>query len=121
MAVGKTNAQSVAAHASSHASNGTDPITPASIGAASILKFTNVSVATNAWASDSTYTDFGYRASIALTGVTANMMPDVVFDVEDTMEGNFAPVATSYAGGIYIYAAEIPDSSITIKTIVVLG
>ena len=37
MAIGKTNAQSnsLEAHASTHASNGNDPITPSSIGAAS--------------------------------------------------------------------------------------
>lgn len=135
MALGKTNAQDIAS--TSPAFTGTPTAPTATTGtnttqiattafvnssiSAAIKKFTNITVATTSWASDSTYTDFGYRASVPLTGVTASMMPDVVFDVEDGLSGNYAPVATSYAGGVYIYAADVPDSNITIPTIVVLG
>ena len=81
------------------------------------LTFTNKSVAASAFASNSTYADFPYRAAVALTGVTAAMIPEVFFGLTDAMSGNFAPVAESYAGGIYIYAAAKPSATVTIPTI----
>ena len=81
------------------------------------LTFTNKSVAASAFVSNSTYSDFPYRAAVALTGVTAAMVPEVFFGLTDAMSGNFAPVAESYAGGIYIYAAAKPSAAITIPTI----
>lgn len=68
------------------------------------LRFTNVSVAASAFENDSTYPDYPKRASVSLTGATAQMRPDVCLSVADAISGNFAPVAESYAGGIYIYA-----------------
>ena len=124
----------IAAHASTHATDGSDPITPASIGAASAnhthtpasigaqvarLTFTSKSVATSAWASNSTYTDFPYRAAVACTGVTAAMFAEVVLSPADATSGNFAPVCQTYAGGVYLYAKAVPDAAITIPTIVV--
>ena len=81
------------------------------------LTFTNKSVAASAFASNSTYADFPYRAAVTLTGVTAAMIPEVFFGLTDAMSGNFAPVAESYAGGIYIYAAAKPSATVTIPTI----
>ena len=81
------------------------------------LTFTNKSVAASAFVSNSTYSDFPYRAAVALTGVTAAMVPEVFFGLTDAMSGNFAPVAESYAGGIYIYAAAKPSATVTIPTI----
>lgn len=84
---------------------------------ASLLTFKNVSVPTSAWTSDSTYAAFSYRAAIACANVTANHIPDVIFDVVDAMSGNFAPVVSSYDGGVYIYATSKPTAAITIPTI----
>ena len=81
------------------------------------LTFTNKSVAASAFVSNSTYSDFPYRAAVTLTGVTAAMVPEVFFGLTDAMSGNFAPVAESYAGGIYIYAAAKPSAAVTIPTI----
>ena len=81
------------------------------------LTFTNKSVAASAFVSNSTYADFPYRAAVALTGVTAAMIPEVFFGLTDAMSGNFAPVAESYAGGVYIYAAAKPSATTTIPTI----
>ena len=78
---------------------------------------TDVSVSTSAWASDATYEDYPFRASIPITGCTVNHIPDVMLSLEDAMSGNIAPVADSYAGGIYIYAKEKPTSAMTIPTI----
>ncbi|MCI7810222.1 hypothetical protein MR626_13240 [bacterium] len=82
------------------------------------LLFTGVSVAASAFVSDSTYEDYGYRASVALSGVTSSMIPEVVFSPADVSGGNFAPVAETYNGGIYLYAADVPESQITIPTII---
>ena len=82
------------------------------------LRFENVAVETASFAADSTYEDFPYRAAVALEGVTADMVPEVVFSLADAASGNYAPVAESHDGGVYIYAAEKPEAAITIPTIV---
>lgn len=82
---------------------------------AAIIVQSSVVVATSAWVSDATYTDYPYRASIPITGCTVNHIPEVVFSLADALSGKFAPVAQTYAGGVYIYASESAD--ITIPTI----
>lgn len=82
------------------------------------LRFTDVTVPVSSFASNATYADFPYRASVSLAGVTAGMVPEVVFGVADAMSGIFAPVAGSYNGGVYIYASEVPAASITIPVII---
>ena len=82
------------------------------------LLFTGVSVAASAFVSDSTYEDYGYRAAVSLSGVTSSMIPEVVFSLDDASGGNFAPVAETYNGGIYLYAADVPERQITIPTII---
>lgn len=79
------------------------------------LLFENTSVSSTAFRETNTYEDYPYRAAIALSGVTSGMIPEVIFSPEDA--GAFAPVASSYNGGIYIYASDIPEASITIPTI----
>ncbi len=81
------------------------------------LTFTNTVVEAASFAADETYGDFPYRAAVPLTGAAEAMTPEVVFGVTDAMSGTFAPVAESYAGGVYIYAAEIPPAAVTIPTI----
>lgn len=82
------------------------------------LKFTNTAVATSAWSADATYSSYGYRASVALTGATTAMIPEVIFGIEDASSGIFAPGAETYSGGVYIYASEVPSAAITIPTII---
>ena len=81
------------------------------------LTFTNTTVEAASFAADETYGDFPYRAAVPLTGAAEAMTPEVVFGVTDAMSGTFAPVAESYAGGVYIYAAELPSAAVTIPTI----
>lgn len=82
------------------------------------LQFSNVSVSAVDFVSDTTYQDFPYRAGVALSGVIESMIPEIVLSVEDATSGNFAPVAESYNGGVYLYAASAPESDITIPTII---
>ena len=78
---------------------------------------TDVSVSTSAWASDTTHADYPFKATIPITGCTAKHIPDVMLSLVDAISGNFAPIADSYAGGVYIYAKEKPTSAMTIPTI----
>lgn len=82
------------------------------------LLFTDTSVPVSAFVADSTYQDYPFRAAIALTGVLDTMIPEVVLGVADAIDGNFAPVAATYNGGVYLYAASAPESAITIPTII---
>ena len=110
----------VAAHASTHATDGSDPITPSDIGAQErFLCGRNKTIATSAWASDTTYADYPYRASVALPPITAVSFVEIVFSPADATSGNFAPVCDTYNGGIYVYAKAVPDAAITIPTIIV--
>lgn len=82
------------------------------------LQFSNVTVPKGAFVSNTTYQDFPYRASIALSGAIKSMIPEVVLSVDDALSGNYAPVAESYNGGVYLYAGSPPESDITIPTII---
>ena len=121
----------IADHAAQHRAGGTDPlevetdsiqagaVTRAKLASdVKVLSFTNKTVATSAWVSDTTYTDFPYRAAVACEGVTVKHYAEVSFSPVDALEGSFAPVAASYDGGVYIYASEIPEAALTIPTIV---
>lgn len=83
------------------------------------LRFFDITVSTSSWNSDATYPDYPRRKSVALTGVTSAMVPDVVLAPADATGGNIAPVAVAYNGGIYLYAKETPTASITIPTITI--
>lgn len=83
-----------------------------------VLSFTDKAVKVSAWVSDTTYTDFPYKAAVACQGVTAGHYAEVTFAPADAMSGSFAPVSESYNGGVYIYASEIPEAALTIPTIV---
>lgn len=91
----------------------------ARLNAATIIS-NNLTVATSAWASNATYEDFPFRAAVAITGCTTSHRPDVTYSVADATSANFAPVAESYAGGIYIYAAEKPTATVTIPTVTLI-
>lgn len=81
------------------------------------VRVTNQQVAVSAWASDSTSADYPWRASVDITGVTEDMRPEVRFSIADVESGIFASFAQSYAGGVYIYAAEKPGATVTIPVI----
>lgn len=84
------------------------------------LVFGPKTVATSAWAANTTYSaqGYGFRASVPLSGVTADHIPDVTFAMADAVSGNLAPLADTYAGGIYIYAKEQPSATVNIASVV---
>jgi hypothetical protein len=84
------------------------------------LAFHNVVASASDFIANSTYADSGYNFRIALSlgGVSGAMIPEVVFSVKDATSGNFAPVAETYGGGVYIYSATQPTEDIVIPTII---
>ena len=82
------------------------------------LQFDSVTVAVSSFVSDSTYDDYGYKVSIPLPNVISSMIPDVMFGMTEATSGMFAPIAECYNGGVYLYANDVPDSAITIPTII---
>lgn len=80
---------------------------------------TNKTVLVADFVSDETYSDYSYRAAITINGVTSDMIPEVMFDVEDAINGIYAPVAKTYDGGVYIYASVPPSENLVIPTIIV--
>ena len=82
------------------------------------LQFNNVTVPKSSFIEDSTYSDYPYRAAIALDGVISSMIPEVILGLVDATDGNFAPVAQSYNGGVYLYAASPPEYAVTVPTII---
>lgn len=90
-------------------------------GSGKTLVFTNKTVAASAWSTNSDLDYYGYRASIALSGVTASMMPQVTFTDLQVADYDLAPVCQSYAGGVYIYSAEAISEAITIPSIGLIG
>ena len=84
------------------------------------LVFTGKTAAVSAWAANTTYSaqGYGFRAAVACAGVTASHRPDVAFGAADSVGGNFAPIADSYAGGVYIYCKTKPTATVTIPSIV---
>lgn len=81
------------------------------------LAFGPQTVASSAWASDSTYSDYPYRAAVALSGVTANHVPSVNFNSTDALSGKLSPISESYDGGVYIYATEALTSEVNVGSI----
>lgn len=82
------------------------------------LRFQNIEVPTSAWAEDTTYTNYPYRANVALSGVDSTMFPDVVIDETDKGKYEFASSSDSYDGGVHLYASSIPEDAVTLRTVV---
>ena len=69
-------------HASAHASDGADPITPASIGAAPISTTTEVTLAAASWSGDSA----PYTYALTVNGVTDTSTQEIVFATSINLE-----------------------------------
>lgn len=82
-----------------------------------------VQVATSAFTSDSTYASLGYnvKGTIEMLDITENDVVNVTFDMAQAVSGNFAPVSNTYNGGVYIYAKEMPTSTITVALEIIKG
>jgi len=69
------------------------------------------------FSADTTYESYGYRSSLSLTGVTSTCIATVVFSLEQSNSGNYAPICETGSGVVYIYSKVA--NAITIPTIMV--
>ena len=87
-------------------------------------KFSSVSVDSTAWQTAAASSCDGVRtkyANVTLAGVTADMVPQVVFWPVDIEAWNLSPVVKAIDGGIQIYAETAPTNAITIGSILCWG
>jgi hypothetical protein len=69
------------------------------------------------WIASTEFADFPYEAKIELTDfVDYTTVPQVVFDIADTMSGNYAPICKSGDKCVYIYSKV--QNEITLKTVI---
>ena len=80
-----------------------------------VLKFENKTA--SSWVSDSAYADYPYRCDVSCSGVTADMYAEVVFGVEHSTSGNYAPVCETKNEVVSIWSKE--NTTITIPTIII--
>lgn len=80
--------------------------------------FVDTAVPVSAFVADTSNEAYPFRAAIPLDGVIDSMIPEVVFSLSDAISGNFAPVAETYGGGVYIYASAVPETDMVIPTII---
>lgn len=87
---------------------------------AHLLVGSNLSIASGAWVSDTTYSSEGYayRATIPVTGATASYATFVNFNPADAASGNFAPVSAATANGVYVYAKVKPTAATPIISVI---
>lgn len=83
----------------------------------------NVEVTTSMFSEDTTYADldYNYKGTIPISGITTSDVVNVTFSMAQAVSGNFAPISSTYNGGVYIYAKEIPTSTITVALEIIKG
>lgn len=84
------------------------------------LLFSSVSVAASAWKTAAASSCDGVRtkyANVSLSGVTADMVPQVTFWPADIEAWNLSPIVKAIEGGIQIYAETAPTAAITIGSV----
>ena len=85
--------------------------------ASNIITASSISVATTSWASDATYADYGYKATISVSGVTTSYSAQVNFSPTEVISGIFASFTSTGAGVVYVWASEVPSSAINVDII----
>lgn len=81
------------------------------------IAWQNVLVKSTDWVASTEFEDFPYEAKIELTDfVDYTTVPQVVFDIADTMSGNYAPICKSGDKCVYIYG-KVQDE-IKLKTVI---
>lgn len=79
------------------------------------LEFTNLTAST--WVSSTTYTDYAYQCDVVCAGVTADDYAEVVFNLAESVSGDYAPLCETLTDAVRIYSKS--DATITIPTIII--
>lgn len=79
------------------------------------LKFTDTSA--SSWVSDTTYTNYGYKCELTLSGIASTDIAEVTFGHTEAISGNYSPVCLTSSNKVTIYSKV--NTSITIPTILI--
>lgn len=60
---------------------------------------------------------YPYRAFLKCKGVTADMIPYVIFYPSEALSGKYANIAESVNKGVYIYCKDKPEDKIIVHTV----
>lgn len=77
----------------------------------------NTILLTGDWVSDTTYSGYGYKAVITISGVTSSMLAEVTFGHTESISGNYSPVCLTGTNSVTIYSKV--NTGITIPTILI--
>lgn len=69
------------------------------------------------WVADTTYSSYGYKADITITGITVSDIGIISFAQAEVMTGNYCGVCSTSANTLTIYSRV--NTSITIPTIII--
>lgn len=75
-------------------------------------------VAASTWSSDTTYTNYGYKCELTISGVLATDYASVIFAHTEAISGNYSPICLTSTDKVTIYSkvnTSITISNITIK------
>lgn len=87
------------------------------LNADAVLVFSNIEVPASTWVADSTYADYGFKANLTCTGVTANHAVAVTFLPADLDNYTIAPVAASTTDTVTVYCGIQPTVAITVPSV----
>ena len=75
-------------------------------------------VAASTWVEDATYTDYGYKCELTISGVLSTDYASVIFAHTEAISGNYSPICLTSTDKVTIYSkvnTSITISNITIK------
>ena len=74
-------------------------------------------VAANTWVADSTYSDYGYKCELTISGVLSTDYASVTFAHTQAISGNYSPICLTSTNKVTIYSKV--NNSITISNIII--
>ena len=77
--------------------------------------FTDVAAST--WVADTTYSNYGYKCEITISGVLSTDYASVNFAHADAISGNYSPICLTETDKVTIYSKV--NTSITISNIII--
>ena len=75
-------------------------------------------VAASTWVADSTYSDYGYKCELTISGVLSTDYASVTFAHADAISGDYSPICLTATDKVTIYSKV--NTTITIPTILIL-
>lgn len=74
-------------------------------------------VVASTWVEDTTYTDYGYKCELSITGILSTDYASVVFAHTEAISGNYSPICLTSTDKVTIYSKV--NTSITISNVII--